>query len=157
MRTFVANLLLAMLWALMTGRLRLPNLMVGFILGYGLLRFLRPLIGDSRYFGKIGQVLSFAAFFIKELVVANLRIAWHVLTPSSFFKPGIVAVPLVPMSPLETTLLANVITLTPGSFSVDLSEDRRTLYVHVMDVHDPDRVRRQIKSDYEARLLEVLR
>jgi multicomponent Na+:H+ antiporter subunit E len=154
---FAANLLLAFVWSVMTEQLTLPSLGSGFFLGYVLLLFLHPLLGDSRYFGKVGQVLRFGGFFVKELIVANLRVAWHVVTPASFFKPGIVAVPLEPMSALEVTLLANVITLTPGSFSVDLSEDRRTLYVHVMDVDDPDQVRLHIKAEYERPLLEVLR
>lgn len=157
MKMFVANLVLALVWSVMTEQLTLTSLGIGFLLGYVLLRYLQPLFGESPYFGKVGQVFRFSAFFLKELIVANLRVAWHVVTPASFFKPGIVAVPLEPMSPLEVTLLANVITLTPGSFSVDLSEDCRTLYVHVMDVDDPDEVRRHIKSEYEGPLLEVLR
>jgi len=154
---FLANVLLAVVWSLMTERFTLADLTVGFIFGYVLLWFLQPLIGGSVYFLKVVQVTRFAAFFIKELIVANLRVAWHVITPASFFKPGIVAVPLDEMTDLEATLLANIITLTPGSFSVDLSSDRKVLYVHVMDVDDPEKVKREIKESYERPLLEVLR
>ncbi len=157
MRIFIANLMLAFLWALMTGEFTVGSLGVGFVFGYVLLWFIQPLIGKSVYFAKMIQIISFLIFFIKELIVANLRVAWHVVTPSSFFKPGIVAVPLEEQSDLEATLLANVLTLTPGSFSVDISADRRTLYVHVMDVDDPEETRWELKEQYEKRLLEVLR
>lgn len=157
MKIFIANLALALVWALMTAGFSFGDLAVGFAFGYVLLWFLQPLIGGSSYFGKMRQLTVFLAFFFKELIHANLRVAWHVITPSSFFKPGIIAVPLEEQSDLEATLLANVLTLTPGSFSVDLSSDRRVLYVHVMDVDDADRVRKELKDQYEKPLLEVLR
>jgi multicomponent Na+:H+ antiporter subunit E len=157
MKMFIANLFLALVWALMTEGFTLGQLLQGFVLGYLLLLFLQPLIGRSRYFEKVKQVAMFSSFFLKELIIANLRIAYHVITPSSFFKPAVIAVPLEEMTDLEATLLANVLTLTPGSFSVDLSSDRKVLYVHVMDADDPDRVRQEIKDQYEKGLLEVLR
>lgn len=154
---FVANLMLAIVWSLMMEGFTLATLLIGFISSYVLLWFLQPLIGGSGYFSKMRQIAGFTIFFVRELIVANLRIAWHVVTPSSFFKPGIIAVPLDEQTDLEATLLANVITLTPGSFSVDLSSDRKVLYVHVMDVHDADRVRQEIKDQYERPFLELLR
>lgn len=157
MRLFLANLLLAFAWALMIGEFSFSGLLAGFVFGYLLLWFVQPLIGGSSYFHKTRQIGRFSLFFMKELVRANLRVAWHVVTPSSFFKPGIIALPLEPQSDFEATLLANVLTLTPGSFSVDLSSDRRVLYVHVMDVEDAEQMRQQLKEEYEKPLLEVLR
>lgn len=157
MRTFALNLLLALVWSLLIEDFSPATLVVGFLFGFALLWFLRPVMGGSVYFRKVPQVLRFVGFLLKEIVVANLRIAWHIVTPSSFFKPGVIAVPLEPMSDTEAMLLANIVTLTPGSFSVDLSTDRRVLYVHVMDVEDPDEARRSIKREYEAPLLEVMR
>lgn len=157
MKTFVANLILALIWTLMQEEFTLGNLAIGFVFGYALLWYLQPLIGRSMYYTKVVQATRFLAFFIKELIMANLRVAWHVVTPSSFFKPGIIAVPLEPQSDFEVTLLANILTLTPGSFSVDISSDRRVLFVHVMDIEDADRTRQKLKDQYEKPLLEVLR
>jgi multicomponent Na+:H+ antiporter subunit E len=157
MRLFIANLLLAFAWALMIAEFTMASLAVGFAFGYVLLWFVQPLLGGSGYFDKVRQVVKFGLFFMKELIRANFRVAWHVITPSSFFKPGIIAVPLEEQTDLEATLLANVLTLTPGSFSVDLSSDRRVLYVHVMDVFDAEQTRRELKEQYEKPLLEVLR
>ena len=72
-------------------------------------------------------------------------------------KPGIIAIPLEAKTDFEITLLANLITMTPGTLSLDLSEDRRTLYVHAMYIHDPEKIRASIKNDLERRVLEVFR
>lgn len=141
----------------MVAEFSLISWMMGFAFGYILLWSIAPLVGGGNYFGKIRQITYFSLFIFKEMIVANLRVAWHVITPSSFFKPGIIAVPLEPQSDLEATLLANLLTLTPGSFSVDLSSDRRILYVHVMDVEDAEQTRWELKRQYETPLLEILR
>ena len=73
--------------------------------------------------------------------------------------PGVVAIPLDARTDVEITLLANLITLTPGSVSLDLSEDRRVLYVHAMYIvgGDVDAYRRAVKEGLERRVLELLR
>lgn len=157
MRIFLGNLILAFAWSLMIAEFSVASLMIGFVFGYLLLWLIQPLVGGSNYFGKVRQIIRFSLFLMKEIVRANLHVAWHVVTPSSFFKPGIIAVPLEPQSDFEATLLANILTLTPGSFSVDISTDRRVLYVHVMDVESSERTRWQLKEQYETPLLEILR
>jgi multicomponent Na+:H+ antiporter subunit E len=72
-------------------------------------------------------------------------------------KPGIIAVPLDAETDFEITLLANLITMTPGTLSLDLSDDRKTLYVHAMYITDPEKIRHSIKHDLERRVLAVLR
>jgi multicomponent Na+:H+ antiporter subunit E len=69
----------------------------------------------------------------------------------------VIAIPLDARTDTEILLLTTLITLTPGSFSLDVSSDRRELYLHVMYLDDPDQVRRQIKDGFERRVLEVLR
>ncbi len=118
---------------------------------------LKPLFGDSRYFEKLPQLVRFVLFFGWELVLSNLRVAWDVVTPKAYRRPGVIAVPLDARSDLEITLLANLITLTPGTLSLDVSPDRGTLYVHAMFVDDPDRLRRALKHGFERRVLELLR
>lgn len=157
MSMFAVNLLLALVWALMIESFSVATFLVGFVASFIVLWFLSPLIGGQTYFRKVVQTTRFACFLLKEIVVANLRIAWHVVTPSSFFKPGVVAVPLEAMSETEVAILANIITLTPGSFTVDVSDDNTVLYVHMMDIGDIEAARQSIKHDYERPLLEVMR
>ena len=102
-------------------------------------------------------LVRFTGFYIVEVVRANLRVAFDVITPTDYAKPGIVAVPLDARTDVEITLLSNLITMTPGSLSIDVADDRSVIYVHAMYVDDPDELRRQIKEDLERRVLELLR
>ena len=154
---FLFNLFLALVWALANGHLSLPSLVIGFVLGYGVLWFAQPLMGPSRYFRRLPIAIRFAGFFLWQLVLSNFRVAYDVITPRLHMRPGIVAVPLDAKTDLEITLLANLITLTPGTLSLDVSEDRRTLYVHAMFVDSADNVRDSIKNGFERRLLELIR
>lgn len=153
------NALLALTWAIATGQFSVANLLVGFALGYFILLFSRRAMAASTYFSKVPQVAKFSVFYLWQLILANLRVAYDVVTPTHYMKPGVIAIPLDARTDGEITLLANLITLTPGTLSLDLSPDRRVLYVHVMyiDNEDRDRARAQIKEGLEQRVLEVLR
>lgn len=110
-----------------------------------------------RLTGRFLRIVRFALFFLWEVLLASLRVAYDVLTPRFHLRPGIIAVPLDARSDLEITLLANLITLTPGTLSLDVSADRRMLYVHAMYLDEAGRTREHIKSEMERRLLEVTR
>lgn len=157
MRMFVANLGLAVLWAAASGRLTIANLLAGYVLGYAVLGFAQPLPGPSRYFAKVRQIVAFGTYFLFEVLRANLRVAHDVITPTHYARPGVVAVPLEPMSDAEIALLACLVTLTPGTLALEVSEDRRHLFVHAMFIEHPDRTRREIQEGLQRRLLEVLR
>lgn len=157
MKVFLFNLLLAVLWAAMVGSVDGVHLMTGFAVGYVALWVARPVLGPTRYFGKLFEAVRFSAFFIYELVLSNLRVAWDVMTPRAYRRPGVVAIPLEASSDVEITLLANLVTLTPGSLSLDVSPDRECLFVHAMFVEDPAQLRSDIKKGFERRVLELLR
>jgi multicomponent Na+:H+ antiporter subunit E len=159
MNIFLWNVLLAVTWAVATGEFTLANLTIGFGLGYLVLLFARRTIGRSTYFAKVPQVVSFFFFYVWQLILSNLRVAYDVVTPTHYMRPGVIAVPLDAKTDAEITLLANLITLTPGTLSLDLSPDRGVLYVHTMyiDQDDVERARRQIKDNLERRVLELLR
>ncbi len=158
---FAWNMALALAWAALHGEFSLTSLSAGFVVGYVLLAMLVKggLVGENPYTGRVSRALGFTAFFLWELVIANIRIAYDVLTPRHHMKPGIVAIPLDAKTDAEITLLANFITLTPGTLSLDVSEDRRLLYIHAMYITggDPDTVRADVKGGFERRLLETLR
>ena len=157
MTVFLLNVLLALLWAAAVGSVDPAHLVVGFVAGYAVLWLARPILGPTGYFSRLPRAVGFAAFFLWELVLSNLRVAWDVLTPRSYRRPGVVAVPLDATDDVEITLLANLITLTPGSLSLDVSADRKVLYVHGMFVDDPESMRRELKEGFERRVLELLR
>ncbi len=148
---------LALLWVGVTGETSLPNLFAGTLLALVTLIYLRGRGRDVSLRVWRGVALFF--YFLWELVLANLRVAYDVMAPRAFqmMKPGIIGVPLDAETDVEIWLLATMITLTPGTLSLDLSSDRRTLYVHGMYVADRELFIRGIKDGFERRLLEVMR
>lgn len=157
MNLLAIHVFLAVGWAAILGSFSLGTLSAGFALGYALLWLVRPLYGPTDYFERFWRVLGLVVVFLYELVVSSLRVVWDVLTPTHYSRPGVVAIPLRVESPAEITVLANLISLTPGSLSVELSEDDRTLYVHAMFIDDVDTIRREIQETFESRVLEVFR
>lgn len=155
----VGNLLLALAWTALQAEFTLANLLVGYVLGYLILLLLvrGGVLGESRYVGKVSMAAGLAAFFLRDLVLANLRLARDVVSPRHNIRPGIIAVPLDATSDSEILLLAALINLTPGSVTLDVSPDRKLLYVHSMYVDSADAARAEIKHGYERRVLLLLR
>jgi multicomponent Na+:H+ antiporter subunit E len=154
----LANLLLALAWAALQGRFSLATLVIGYVLGYFILLVLvrGGVLQDSSYVGGVRRVLGLLAYFLWELVRANLRLALDVATPRYHMTPGIIAVPLDVTRDTEILLLSMLINTTPGSVALDVSPDRRLLYVHVMYMTTPDAARNEIKTGFERRVRGVL-
>jgi multicomponent Na+:H+ antiporter subunit E len=116
-------------------------------------------VKGTRYVVRLLRMLSLAALFVYELFVSAFRVALLVLRPDmrSHLKPGIIAFPLTITRDAEITLLANMITLTPGTLSVDVSDDRKVLYVHAISVSDRDALVRDIAGGFEKKIIEAFR
>jgi multicomponent Na+:H+ antiporter subunit E len=156
--TFLWNILLALIWVAITEEFTGPNLVIGFVLGYLILGFAQATVAtQSPYFRKVWQLVSFLVYFLQEMLLANLRVAYDVVTPTYYMRPAVVAIPLEAKTDVEITLLSMFITLTPGTLSLDVSTDRKVLYIHAMFAADPEALRREIKEGFERRLLELLR
>ena len=140
-----------------TGDFAFLNYVFGFILSFIILYVITKGRGDAKYFKIIPKLIAFIFFFLWELLKANLQVAYDVVTPKFYMTPGIVRVPLEAETNLEITLLANLITLTPGTLSLDVSDDRKVLYVHAMYLSDKQAFIDDIKNGFEKRLLEILR
>ncbi len=157
MNLYLINILLALAWGLMTGSFTAPNLILGFVLGMGALYLIREQVGSLGYFRRAGRVSSLALLFLYELLLSAWKVAVLVMSPKMDLKPGIFAYPLKVDRDFEITLLANLITLTPGTLSVDVSEDRSILYVHALDCSDPDSTRLDIAMGFERKIMEAFR
>ena len=104
---------------------------------------------------KIIVVTEFFFYYLKELIKANLILSYDILTPTNLMKPGIVEIPLDLKTDNEIITLVNLVTMTPGSLSLDISEDKTRLYVHVLYLDDASKFREEVKSGPEKRVKEV--
>nr|WP_204330222.1 Na+/H+ antiporter subunit E [Rhizobium phaseoli] len=150
-------MLLAIAWVAVTGSASLHNLVLGFLLGALALTVIREPFGSMEYLRRARRVLSLAALFLKELSLSAWKVTLTILSPDMKLKPGIFGFPLTVTSDFEITLLANLITLTPGTLSVDVSTDRRTLYIHALDCSDPETAKRDIANGFERKIMEAFR
>jgi len=155
MRFIVVNLLLTMVWAFVTGNFTLHNLALGFAIGAMSLLLVREQLPASLNRVRPVKLLLLAGLFFKELTLSAIKVAVTVLRPNMRLRPGIFAYPLTITRDFEITLLANLITLTPGTLSVDVSDDRKMLYVHALSCHDPAAEKRAISSGFERRIREA--
>ncbi|WP_421708858.1 Na+/H+ antiporter subunit E [Algihabitans sp.] len=157
MSLLVLNILLAVGWCALFADFTLLNLAIGFVMGFAALWVAGPLFGGTGYFGRVVRLVSLGVYFLYELVVSSLQVVWDVITPVHKSRPGIIAVPLDIDEPVEIAVLANLISLTPGTLSLDVSPDKKFLYVHGMFVEDPDSLRRDIKAGMERKVMEAMR
>ena len=155
MRILLLNITLALAWVALTEEFTFTNFAEGFLLAFLVLLLTQRGRAMTVYSRKFFVVLAFLLFFLWELVKANIRVTYEVLTPTHHMRPGIVAVPLDVQTDLQITLLATLITLTPGTLSLHVSADRATLYVHGMFIADREAFVRSIKRGLERRVLEV--
>ncbi len=157
MSHFFLNIALALSWGALTGNFHPSNLLTGFVLGYYALYVIRRALAPSDYFMKVGQVIHFVLFFLWELLRANLRVAFDVLTPGFHMQPRVIGIPLDARTDAEIMALTYFINLTPGSVVLDISSDRSMMFVHVMYAPDADAMRREIKEGGERRILRLMR
>ena len=101
------------------------------------------------------RAVSFALLVLRDIVAANIVVARQVLGPLGRIRPGFVDVPLDLDDPFVATILGGIVTLTPGTVSIDIDMERRLLHVHALDVPDPDALIAEIKSRYEQPLKEI--
>lgn len=153
---FLSNILLTFIWVAITGNFTFLNYVFGFIISFFILRLVASK-ENRKYFKIFPKVISFIFFFLYELIKANLQVAYEVLTPHFNMTPGIVKVPLDAETDIEITFLANLISLTPGTLSIDVSDNKKVLYVHSMYIKDRESFIAGIKNGFEKRILEILR
>jgi multicomponent Na+:H+ antiporter subunit E len=153
--TVLINVLLAIAWAAVTGSFNVLNLVFGFVLGAVSLMLIRNETGSLNHFRQAIGAAVLAVTFVWELIKSSINVAILVLSPYRKLSPAIIAYPLSVTRDGEITLLANMITLTPGTMSMDVSDDRSTLYIHAIDAPDPDKVIDDIKDSFEAQIMKV--
>lgn len=150
------TLILAIVWILLQNQVTAGMVVFGIILGILIPWATSIWWPDTPKGFRLGKMVSYSFVVIWDIVIANIQVAWIVLTvPNAKLKPAWIVVPLELKQPEAITVLAGTITLTPGTVSADLSDEGHSLLVHVLHTDDPDGVRDEIKERYERRLMEI--
>lgn len=157
MNTLVANVFLAVAWALFFGGFTWLTVLSGLAVGYAVLWLLQPLSElNPAYFSRVWYCGKLIVMFHYELIVSSVDVLWDILTPGQRSNPAIVDMPLDVKTDAGILLVTNLISLTPGTLSIDVSEDRKTLRLHVMFADDPDAVCKSIKDGMERWVIDAV-
>lgn len=156
MNILSTNLVLALIWAALAGEFSLMSLTTGYFVGFFSLWLVQPLIGDSPYFFRVFAWIRLIVMFLYELFASSIHVAVDVLTPAHRSRPGIVEMPLDVKSDAGILLVTNLISLTPGTLSIDITEDRSRLIVHAMFLDDPDALCQELKSGMEKWVIDAV-
>lgn len=150
------TVLLTVVWTLLQNQVSAGMVVFGLILGIIIPRLTAAWWPDRPNGIRVGRMFSYGLLVLWDIMVANMQVAWIVLTrPNSRLRPAWVVIPLDLVQPEAISILAGTITLTPGTVSADLSDSGHCLLVHALDAEDPDAVRDEIKQRYERRLKEI--
>lgn len=154
---FLNNLLLAIIWVLATGALTEENFIFGFLISFGILYIITINREDRKYFTMLPKLLSFILFMSWEIIKSNLLTVKESLYAKSKLNPAMVKVPLTVESDFEISILATMVSVTPGTLVMDISDDKKVMYVHVMHLVDKQGFINEVKNKFEKRLLEIMR
>jgi multicomponent Na+:H+ antiporter subunit E len=151
------NLLIAFLWMLLNTNSSGSSFIVGYVLGIAILLILRKSWTRPFYLRRLWAMLKLLLIFIRELVISNFVVIGHIIRPKLAIRPGIFAYETALTSDWEVTLLSCLICLTPGTLTLDVSGDSKTLYIHAIDISDAEELAAQIRGTFEQSIMEVTR
>ncbi|WP_078379229.1 Na+/H+ antiporter subunit E [Sutcliffiella halmapala] len=151
------NIIIALTWMFLKNDWSFPSFFVGYFWGVVIIFMMRRFIPGRFYFERIIAIGKLFYLFLRELLLANIQVIRDILRPKLDIKPGIFAMPTELKSDWEITLLSLLITLTPGTVVMDISDDNKVLYIHAINIPDVDQAVMDIKNSFEKAIMEVTR
>lgn len=152
---FLFNLALAFIWIFLSDSPSIPSFLFGYALGALFLYLFYARAKQTFYLKKVWKCLVLMLVFFKEVVTANLVVLLYVISPLKRMNPGIIAMHVDFDTDFELVLLANMITLTPGTLTLEISTDNKTLFLHVLDCSNPEDLIAHIRRQFVDRIKEV--
>ena len=153
----LVNIIIAITWIFLQNNYTMPSFIFGYSIGLFILFILRRFLVFDFYLRRVWAIIKLIMLFIIELIKANIDVIKTVLSPKLTNQPGIVAVTTKLESDVEITLLAALISLTPGTISMDFSADSKTIYIHALNVPDKEEMIEDIHNTFERAIKEVTR
>lgn len=151
------NFFLALVWMFMTVSFTPAGFAIGYLVGLGVIILMRRFFSYRLYISRIWAVISLFLLFLKELFLSSIQVLQIVIRPKMNIQPAIFELETELQHDWEVTLLSALITLTPGTLVVGISDDQKRLYIHALDFEDIDNAVSSIKDTFERAILEVSR
>ncbi|GGO02654.1 Na+/H+ antiporter subunit E [Saccharibacillus kuerlensis] len=151
------NLMIAFLWMMLNGNWSVSGFIVGYVLGIAVLYVVRKFRPEPFYLARVWSVLKLGWLLIRELLVSSFEVIGHILRPKLTMRPGIFEYRTELNSDWEVTILSCMICLTPGTLTLEVSDDNQTLYIHALDISNVDEMSDKIRSTFEKAIMEVTR
>lgn len=151
------NFFIAIIWMFVNGPFSAKTFIIGYLIGLILIIIARRFFSERLYFFRLWSMIKLIFLFLKELISSNIAVLKVVLRPKLDIQPMIFALPIDLEENWEITLLSNLITLTPGTLVMHVSDDQKTLYVHALDDDDVNHAIYSIKNTFEKAIKEVSR
>ncbi|MBM7599545.1 multicomponent Na+:H+ antiporter subunit E [Virgibacillus halotolerans] len=149
------NFVIAVTWMLLSSSMTAQTFIIGYLIGLLIIFIMRRYFRERFYLGWAWAAVKLALIFLRELTMSNITVLLIVLNPKMDIRPAFFAFPTDLQKDWEIMLLSNLITLTPGTLVVHVSDDQRTLYIHAIDVDDVDNEIQSIKHSFEKAIREV--
>ncbi len=158
MKSFVLNLLIAVIWLLLSAEPSVTVFALGFVLGFALLTAFHRVLGSADYTRRVFAVGRFLVVFAWEFLLANANVVWTVLCRSKeSLNPNFITYDVGGLKPFEILLVSYCISLTPGSTTVQVTDDFQTLVLHTLDADDPPAVRARLDRVLKRGILSFTR
>lgn len=158
MKSFGINLLIAVIWLLLSAEPSVIAFAMGFLLGFVLLAVFQRVLGSRDYMRRVFALGRFLLVFAWEFLVANANVVWIVLLRSKeSLHPNFITYDVTGLKPFEVLLLSYCISLTPGSTTVQVTDDFRTLVLHTLDADNPSVVRARLDRVLKRSILSFTR
>ncbi|EMR05146.1 Multiple resistance and pH homeostasis protein E [Bhargavaea cecembensis DSE10] len=151
------NFILAFTWMFILNSFEASTFIIGWLLGLLLIVMMRRFFTGPLYIRRIWAITKLALLFLKELWLANIQVFMLVIRPKLDIQPAIFRFPTKLTSDWEITLLSALITLTPGTVVMNVSEDKKMLYVHAIHIDDVEEAVTDIRNSFEKAIMEVSR
>ncbi|CAM4216515.1 Na+/H+ antiporter subunit E [Paenibacillus alkaliterrae] len=151
------NLIIAFVWMFLYNDWSVPRFTVGYLLGVICIGLLSRFWPHDFYMKRLWAVMKLLILFVKELFISSFAVMLQIIRPRLEIRPGIFALETELTSDWEITVLSCLICLTPGTLTLDVGRDGRTLYIHAMDIEDAAELSKQIKGTFERAIMEVTR
>ncbi|RDK05975.1 Na+/H+ antiporter subunit E [Cupriavidus lacunae] len=150
------SLILMLIWLMLTHSVAPGHWLLGALLGWAIGRLAdRWLVLGAFRLSRPDLIARLSFHVLIDIVKANLEVAVMVLGPTARLRPAFIVVPLDVEHELATTALISIVSLSPGTLCAELSDDRRALLVHVLDLEEEAALVGLIKSRYETPLKEI--